>query len=80
MVASLVSEPRITSTSFITGAGLKKCMPTTRSARFVAFAISVMLNDDVFDAKTTSGGQSRSSSAYSSLLMSIFSKTASITT
>src|SRR6266480_1887828 len=44
-VASLVSEPRITSTSFMTGAGLKKCMPTTRSARFVAFAISVMLDD-----------------------------------
>src|SRR5256885_252219 len=33
-VSSEVSEPRITSTSFMTGAGLKKCMPTTRSARF----------------------------------------------
>src|SRR5206468_2004355 len=38
-VSSEVSEPRITSTSFMTGAGLKKCMPTTRSARFVAVAI-----------------------------------------
>ena len=62
-VSSEVSEPRITSTSFMTGAGLKKCMPTTRSARFVAVAISVMLRDDVFDANTTEGGQRRSSSA-----------------
>jgi len=31
---------------------LKKCMPTTRSARFVAVAISVMLKEDVFEANS----------------------------
>ena len=80
VVASLVSDPRITSMSFITGAGLKKCIPMTRSARFVALAISVMLREDVLLAKTTSGGATASSSANSSFLTSIFSKIASITT
>ena len=32
--ASDDSSPAITSTSFITGAGLKKCIPTTRSGRY----------------------------------------------
>src|SRR5665647_2322626 len=35
-VSSEVSSPRITSTSFSTGTGLKKCMPITRSGRDVA--------------------------------------------
>src|SRR5438093_40049 len=79
VVASFVSEPRITSTSFITGAGLKKCMPMTRSGRFVALAISVMLREEVLLAKTTSGGQIASSSANSAFFASIFSMIASIT-
>ena len=37
-VSSEVSSPRITSTSFSTGTGLKKCMPITRSGRPVAAA------------------------------------------
>ena len=37
------SDSLITSTSFITGTGLKKCMPTTRSAAsLVAVAIEVI--------------------------------------
>ena len=40
--SSLVVSARITSTSFISGTGLKKCSPTKRSARSVAAASSVM--------------------------------------
>src|SRR4051812_1857269 len=50
----------ITSTSRITGAGLKKCMPTTRSGRGAALAIAVMGIDDVFEASTASGASSPS--------------------
>src|SRR3989442_1225492 len=80
VVSSLVSEPRITSTSFITGAGLKKCIRITRSARRVAPAISVMLREDVLLAKTTSGGHIESSSENRAFFASIFSMIASMTT
>ena len=46
-----MSGERTTSTSFMSGTGLKKCRPTKRSARFVAAAISVMESDDVLEAK-----------------------------
>ena len=45
------------STSGISGAGLKKCMPTTRSGERVADAISVTESADVFVASTASGLQ-----------------------
>ena len=41
-----LSLPRTTSTSFITGTGLKKCMPMTLSGRDVASASRVIEIDD----------------------------------
>ena len=52
--ASPERSPATTSTSFITGAGLKKCMPTTRSGTGTPAAISVTLSDDVLEASTQS--------------------------
>ncbi len=43
-----------TSTSFSTGTGLKKWMPTTDSGRRVAMPSFMIGIDDVFDAKTAS--------------------------
>src|SRR5207248_9186063 len=43
-----------TSTSFISGTGLKKCKPMNRSTRFVAVIISVMIREDVLLAKMAS--------------------------
>ena len=55
VVCSLVALPLITSTSFITGTGLKKCMPMTRPAASPTLAaMSEMEIDDVFVANTTS--------------------------
>ena len=45
----------MTSTSFSTGAGLKKCMPTTRDGRPVATEISVTDRDEVLVARIVSG-------------------------
>ena len=78
-VASLVSRPRTISTSFILCTGLKKCMPTKRGARVVAAAISVMLREDVLEAKMVSGAQTWSIFENSSILSSMFSGTASMT-
>ena len=47
-VSSLVAKPLITSTNFITGAGLKKCIPITLSARFVVAPTAVTGKEDVF--------------------------------
>ena len=55
-----------TSTSFITGTGLKKCSPTKRSGRFVAVAISVMVSEEVLLAKIVAFGQRESSAVKSS--------------
>src|SRR5438445_2524586 len=48
------SSARTISTSGINGAGLKKCMPTTRSGVEIAEAISVTESADVFVASTAS--------------------------
>jgi hypothetical protein len=40
----------MTSTSFISCGGLKKCIPHTFSGHLVADASSVMLTDDVLEA------------------------------
>ena len=45
----------MTSTSFITGTGLKKCMPMILSGRLVNAAILVIEIDEVFVARITSG-------------------------
>ena len=74
-----VTTVRMISTSFITGAGLKKCMPTTRLGRDVATEISVTLSEEVFVARIASGLQTRSSSAKICCLRSSCSGTASTT-
>src|SRR6185437_4117936 len=55
--------PGITSTSFINCGGLKKCIPMNLSGLDVVFAISVMGNVLVFDAKTVFCGTTLSTSA-----------------
>src|SRR5207245_353290 len=57
----------------------KKCMPSTRSGRFVAPAISTIGMDDVLDASTTSGRVTRSSPANTRRFSSATSTTASTT-
>ena len=68
-----------TSTSFISGTGLKKCSPSTWPGRLVAAAIAVTLHDEVFDASSACGGQIASSLAKVSFLSGWFSVMASIT-
>ena len=46
--------PRTTSTSAITGAGLKKCMPTMRSGCFSPAASAVIDSDEVLLARIAS--------------------------
>ena len=48
---ALVVRPRTTSTSFISGTGLKKCRPPNRSGRFVRAASSVTQSDEVLEAR-----------------------------
>ena len=55
-VSSDVSGARMTSTSDMTGTGLKKCMPITRSGRPVAAASVAMGMEEVLDARIASGG------------------------
>ena len=74
-----VTTVRTTSTSFMTGAGLKKCMPMTRLGRVVATEISVTDSDEVLVARIASGLQTRSSSAKICCLRSSCSGTASMT-
>ena len=78
-VASEVLAPRITSTSFITVAGLKKCIPMNRSSRLVAAAMAVIEMEEVLEARIVSLLQILSSSAKMLFLMSRFSMAASTT-
>ena len=50
----------MTSSSRISGGGLKKCMPTTRVGSAAAGAIEVIGIDDVFEASTARGAISES--------------------
>ena len=77
--ASSVRIVRTTSTSFISGTGLKKCTPSTWPGRFVAAASAVTLHDDVLEARIACGGQIRSSFANVSFLSAWFSVIASTT-
>src|SRR5690606_40784307 len=54
LTSSEVLLPRTFSSSFMTLAGLKKCIPTTSSGRLVAEAISSMLKVEVLDARMRS--------------------------
>ena len=76
-VSSEVSLPRTTSTSDIIGTGLKKCIPITRSGRLVAAASVEIGIDDVFDARTASGGSVSSARRKTSSLTAASSITAS---
>src|SRR5690606_14731706 len=78
-VSGAVRMVRTTSTSGITGAGLKKCIPTTFAGRDVAMAHSMTGKLDVVVAKTTDGLQISSSEAKSAFLTLSSSTTASTT-
>src|SRR2546422_316282 len=78
-VSSDVVTVRTTSTSGISGTGLKKCSPTKRSPRCVAAAMAAIVRLDVLDAKIVSEPHSSSSSRHSAFLSSRSSVTASIT-
>ena len=77
--SSAVMTVRMTSTNCCTGAGLKKCMPTTRLGFDVATAISVTGSEEVFVARTASGETTASTLPSSSFLRSRCSGTASTT-
>ena len=78
-VASEVSSLRTTSTSGITSAGVKKCVPTKRSRRVTALARALIDRPEVLVAKIAPGAQMASSFAKMPRLSSRFSGTASIT-
>src|SRR5688572_16514651 len=77
--SSAVMTVRTTSTNCWTGAGLKKCIPTTRLGLPVATAISVTGSDEVFVARMASGETTLSTRLSSSRLRSRCSGTASTT-
>lgn len=74
-----VAWPATTSTSGSTGAGLKKCMPTTRSGRASRPAIAVTDSDEVFVAMIVSAPTSLSIWRSTATLTSRFSTMTSIT-
>src|SRR5688500_16203604 len=79
-VATTSSEVRMvrtTSTSPMTGAGLKKCRPTTSAGRWVATAHSMTGRLDVVVARTVPGLQISSSEANSAFFTDSSSMTAS---
>ena len=73
-------SPRTTSSSCITFAGLKKCIPTTSCGRFVIAAIWSMSSADVLLARIAPGFIVSSSFLKICFFRSRFSYTASITT
>ena len=77
--AGEVCRPETTSTSFISGTGLKKCMPTRRCGRCKPLAIAVTEIDEVLLASTQSGATMASSCWNRLRLASSFSTMASTT-
>ncbi|MNP00959.1 hypothetical protein D3C76_927580 [compost metagenome] len=59
-MAGSVSSPQTISTSAISGAGLKKCMPITRRGCFRPAARLVIDSDEVLLARMQSAAQSSS--------------------
>ena len=76
--SSEVARPVTISTRRISGAGLKKCIPTRRSGRLSAAPMAVTDRDEVFDARMQSSGTTASSSAKTACLTSSRSTMASI--
>ncbi len=70
---------RTTSTSFISGTGLKKCNPINRSGRFTAVNNSVTEIEEVFEAKIASFFTIAIDRRIHLLLLFTFSMMASIT-
>ena len=77
--AGSVARPLTTSTSRISGAGLKKCMPTSRPGWLSPAAIAVGDSDEVLVASTQPGVTTFSSCANRVCLTARSSATASIT-
>src|SRR5512134_496923 len=77
---SSVCNPSITSTSFISGTGLKKWKPAKRCGVLSFEAMVVTESEDVLVASMQSGATTASSSAKSFCFASRFSTMASITT
>ncbi len=77
--AGSVARPDTTSTSGISGTGLKKCMPTIRPGRSMPCASAVIDSDEVFEASMAPGSTSGSSCANSVRLAARSSTIASIT-
>ena len=77
--AGSVSRPDTTSTSFISGTGLKKCMPTKRPGAFRPLASAVTEIEEVLEARTQRASTLVSSSRNSARLASAFSMIASTT-
>ena len=71
--------PRTTSSSFITFAGLKKCMPTTSPGRLVKAAILSTSSVEVLEARMAPGLATSSSFLKTCSFTPISSNTASIT-
>jgi hypothetical protein len=78
-VSDDVAIPGITSTSFMTWAGLKKWMPTTFSGRLRPAAIAEMDNDEVLVARIVFSGHAASNSENTRRLTPRSSNTASMT-
>ena len=74
-----VALPRMTSSSFITFAGLKKCSPITSCGRLVKAAIWFTSSVDVFDARIAPGFITWSSFLNTCSLTLMSSNTASMT-
>ncbi len=77
--ARSLARPETTSTSFISGTGLKKCMPTKRPGCFRPLARAVTEIDEVLEARMQSAPTMPSSSRKSPRLASAFSTIASTT-
>ena len=72
--------PRTTSSSFITLAGLKKCVPATSCGRLVIVGKLSMSSAEVLENSSAPGFITSSSLANIGFLTSMSSNTASITT
>ncbi len=77
VTSGAVAMVSTTSTSFITGAGLKKCRPTTSAGRLVAAAHSITGSEEVVVASTAPGRATSSSAANTARLTARSSATAS---
>ena len=78
MTSLAVAAPRTTSNSFITLAGLKKCMPTTSCGRWVKLAILFTSRVEVLEASIAPGLAISSSCLNTASLTPISSNTASM--